>query len=248
LIAENEEFKSEEIKSKTYFTLYLSNYSKFQFMKYINSLFAFITAFMLVGFVFFIESKIHVRVKQKPRHDLFTKVMSIDAANEMIEDQLITQNATAPVSNLMKFINQGATTNTFTAAQLAQFVLNFNPSQPLAKKILKEGSKNYKPDILKVWNTIWDSYKKDPASFTNKTVSSGQMFNVNKLMQNWSVQHSGDGLSVAYFKDPSMVDLHQLGRTSRAMNEIRNKNYDKIETKFQNDLTEIVRKAKQNDP
>lgn len=177
-----------------------------------------------------------------------SEVMSIDAANEMIQDQLITQTATAPVSNLMKFINQGATTNAFTAAQLAQFVLNFNPSQPLAKKILKEGSKNYKPDILKVWNTIWDSYKKDPTSFTNKTVGSGQMFNVNKLMQNWSVQHSGDGLSVAYFKDPSMIDLQQLGRTSKAMNEIRNKNYDKIETKFENDLTEIVRKAKQKDP
>jgi hypothetical protein len=34
-------------------------------MKYINSLFAFITAFMLVGFVFFIESKIHANHQQE---------------------------------------------------------------------------------------------------------------------------------------------------------------------------------------
>ena len=47
--------------------------------------------------------------------------------------------------------------------------------------ILKEGSKNYKPDIVKVWNQIWSGYKADPNGFTTRTVNSGQIYNVNNL-------------------------------------------------------------------
>jgi hypothetical protein len=170
------------------------------------------------------------------------KEMSLDAANKYMRDQMISQNATEPVNNLMKFINNGVTSDSFTAAQLAQFVLKLNPSNPTAKRILKEGSKNYKQDIIKVWNQIWNGYKSDPKSFTSKTVNSGQIYNVNELMQSWTAQHSGSGLAQEYFKDQSMIKLDQLARTDDALNVVRNNNYDKIKNKFTQDLNYIVNK------
>ena len=170
---------------------------------------------------------------------------TFDELHKMCEYQL-AQNATEPVNNLMKFINNGV--NRFTAAQLAQFVLNFNPSEPTAKRILKEGSKNYKPDIVKVWNQIWNGYKSDPNGFIVKTVNSGQIYNVNELMRNWTATHSGSSLAQEYFKDPSMIKLDQLSRTNDALNVVRNNNYDKIRSKFTQDLNYIVDKVKSKDP
>ena len=174
--------------------------------------------------------------------------MSLDAANKYMRDQMISQNATEPVNNLMKFINNGVTSDSFTAAQLAQFVLKLNPSEPTAKRILKEGSKNYKPDIVKVWNQIWSGYKADPNKFTSEKVNSGQIYNVNNLMQSWTAQHSGSGLAQEYFKDQSMIKLDQLARTDDAFNVVRNNNYDKIKNKFTQDLTYIVNNVKTKDP
>lgn len=174
--------------------------------------------------------------------------MSLDAANQLMRNQMITQHATEPVNNLMKFINNGVTSNSFSAAQLAQFVLKLNPSDPTAKKIMKEGSKNYKPDIVKVWNNVWNSYKADPAGFTNKNVNSGQIYNVNALMQSWVVKHSGSDLAQGYFKDPSMIKLNQLSRTDDALNQVRNTNYDKIRNKFTADIKYIVNNVKSKDP
>ena len=174
--------------------------------------------------------------------------MSLDAANKFMRDQMITQNATEPVNNLMKFINNGVTGNSFSAAQIAQFVLKLNPSDPIAKKIMKEGSKNYKPEIIKVWNSVWNNYKADPAKFTTKNVNSGQIYNANALMQSWVVKHSGSELAQVYFKDASMIKLNQLARTDDALNQVRNTNYDKIRTKFTQDLNYIVNDVKTKDP
>ena len=174
--------------------------------------------------------------------------MSIDASNKFMRDEMISQHATEPVNNLMKYINNGVVGESFTAANLAQIVLKFNPSDPLAKKIMKEGSKNYKPEIVKVWNNIWASYKANPSAFTNKNVNSGQIYNVNELMQSWTSQHSGSELAKEYFNDPSMLQLNQLARTDDALNVVRNNNYDKIRTKFTQDLTYIVDKVKSKDP
>jgi hypothetical protein len=174
--------------------------------------------------------------------------MSIDASNKFMRDEMISQHATEPVNNLMKYINNGVVGESFTAANLAQIVLKFNPSDPLAKKIMKEGSKNYKPEIVKVWNNIWASYKANPSAFTNKNVNSGQIYNVNELMQSWTSQHSGSELAKEYFNDPSMLQLNQLARTDDALNVVRNNNYDKIRTKFTQDLTYIVDKVQSKDP
>ena len=176
------------------------------------------------------------------------EIMSIDGANQMMRNQMISQHATEPVSNLMKFIQNGVDTDVFTAAQLAQFVLKLNPSDPTAKKIMREGSKNYKPDIVKVWNSVWQSYNADPAGFTQRTVNSGQIYNMNELMQSWSSKHSGSNLAQTYFNDASMVKLNQLSRTDDALNMVRNQNYDKIKSKFTADLNYIVSTVREKDP
>jgi len=176
------------------------------------------------------------------------EVMSIDAANQLMRTQMISEHATEPVSNLMKFVQNGVNSNSFTAAQIAQFVLKLNPSDPLAKKIMKEGSKNYRPEIIKVWNSVWQSYNADPTGFTQRTVNSGQIYNINELMQSWATKHAGSELSKTYFGDQSMVKLNQLARTDDALNSVRNKNYDKIRNKFTTDLNYIVQNVKSKDP
>jgi hypothetical protein len=178
--------------------------------------------------------------------------MSLDAANKYMRDQVINKNAIEPVNNLMKHINNGVTSdsssNSFTAAQLAKMVIKLNPSNELAKKILKEGSKNYKPDIVKVWNQLWNDYKSNPTEFINRHVNAGSIFQLNRVMQSWTAQHSGSGLAQEYFKDSSMIKLDQLARTNDALNVVRSNNYDKIRNKFTQDLKYIVNKVKTNNP
>jgi hypothetical protein len=175
--------------------------------------------------------------------------MSIDGANKLMKDQMISQYATEPVNNLMKYINNGVKSEKlFTAAQLAKMVIMLNPSNTLAKKILKEGSKDYKPDIVKVWNQLWDEYKSNPNEFTNKHTQAGTIFQLNKVMQSWTTHHSGSELAKEYFNDPSMLQLDQLSRTTDALNIVRNNNYDKIRNKFTQDLNYIIAGVKKNDP
>ena len=173
--------------------------------------------------------------------------MSIDGANKLMKDQMISQYATEPVNNLMKYINNGVVGESFTAAGLATMVIKLNPSNALAKKILKEGSKNYKPDIVKVWNQLWEEYKSNPNEFTNKHTQAGSIFQLNKVMQSWTAQNSGSELAKEYFNDPSMLQLDQLSRTTDALNVVRNNNYDKIRNKFTQDLNYIVEKIKSKD-
>jgi hypothetical protein len=174
--------------------------------------------------------------------------MSLDAANKLMRDQMISQNATEPVNNLMKFINNGVTSNSFTAAQLAKMVIMLNPSNTLAKTILKEGSKNYKPDIVKVWNQLWTGYKSNPDEFISRHSTAGTIFQLNKVMQSWTQHHSGSALAQEYFKDPSMLKLDQLSRTMDGLNIVRDNNYDKIKNKFTQDLNYIVSEIKSKDP
>jgi hypothetical protein len=176
---------------------------------------------------------------------------SLDGLNQTMRDQLIEQNATEPVTNLMTMLQNGINSpngSLFTAAQIAQFITKLNPSHPLANKVLREGSKNYLPDIKKAWSAIWQDYKSDPNSFIKETVSSGQIYNMNSLMRSWSTKHSGLELARVYNSDQSMIKLEQLSRTDDALNIIRNQNYDKIRDKFREDLTYITRKVKEKDP
>ena len=176
---------------------------------------------------------------------------SLDELNNMMRNQVIDQNASEPVTKLMTMLQNGINNpdgSQFTAAQIAQFVSKLNPSDPTAKKILKEGSKNYLPDIKRVWNSVWQDYKSNPNEFVRKTVRSGQIYNMNNLMRDWSTKHAGNSLAQQYSREKSMIQLEQLARTDDALNMIRNKNYDKIRNKFAEDLQYIVQNVKEKDP
>jgi hypothetical protein len=176
---------------------------------------------------------------------------SLDALNEMMRNQMIDQNATEPVTNLMTMLQNAINApngSLLTAAEIAQYVTNFDLNNPLAKKILKEGSKNYLPQIKKVWNSIWEQYKNDPTTFIREKTQSGSIYNVNRLLRNWSTANSGLELARVYNSDQSMIKLEQLSRTDDALNVIRNQNYDKIRDKFRKDLNYITKKVKEKDP
>jgi hypothetical protein len=177
---------------------------------------------------------------------------TFDELQKMSREQLIKDNATGGVDALMKMIQLGVTSNggsQFTAAQLAKMITKINPSDPTAKKILKEGStpQNLK-EIQQVWGNIWNSYKKDPGGFAMKTASSGQIHNLHEVMKNWAGAHSATSLAQDFTKNQSLIQLEQLGRADMALNTIRNKNYDNIKTKFTQDLNYIVKEVKAKDP
>jgi hypothetical protein len=177
---------------------------------------------------------------------------TFDELQKMSREQLIKNNAGGGVDALMKMIQAGVTSNggsQFTAAQLAKMITKLNPSDPTAKRILAEGStpENLK-QIQQVWSNVWNNYKKDPNGFAMKAASSGQIHNLHEVMKNWAGAHSATSLAQDFSKNQSLVQLEQLGRADMALNQVRNKNYDNIKTKFSQDLNYIVKKVKEKDP
>jgi len=174
---------------------------------------------------------------------------TFDELQKMSREKMIDQNATDGVDHLMKTIQNGVNSDSFTAAQLAAMVVKLNPSDPTAKRILKEGSnaKN-KAAILKVWSNVWESYSNDPTSFTRRTTESGQIYNLNASLQAWASQHSASTLAQSYFGDKSILQLQQMSRVDDALNMVRNQNYDNIRNKFRQDLNYIVKEVKSKDP
>jgi hypothetical protein len=177
---------------------------------------------------------------------------TFDALQKMSRDQLIKDNAGGGTDALMKMIQMGVTSpsgSQFTAAQLAKMITKLNPSDPTAKRILKEGSspENLK-QIKQVWDNVWNSYTKDPDGFTMRVANSGQIHNLHEVMKNWAGAHSATSLAQDFTKNQSLIQLEQLGRAEMALNIVRNKNYDNIKTKFSQDLHHIVKKVKEKDP
>jgi hypothetical protein len=174
---------------------------------------------------------------------------TFDELQKMSREQMIDQNATAGVNHLMQTIQNGVNTNSFTAAQLAAMVVKLNPSDPTAKRILKEGSNpSNKQAILKVWSNVWKTYSDDPTSFVRRTTDSGQIYNLNAALQTWASQHSATTLAQGYFGDKSIMELQQMSRVDDALNIVRNQNYDNIRNKFRQDLNYIVNEVKYKDP
>ena len=174
---------------------------------------------------------------------------TFDELQKMSRETMIDQKATDGVDHLMKIIQNGVTTGAFTAAQLAQMVTKLNPSDPTAKRILKEGSSAQNlAAIKKVWGSVWQSYTSDPTAFTRRTADNGQIYNLNASLQTWATQHSAKGLAITYFGDKSIMELQQMSRVDDALNVVRNENYDNIKNKFREDLTYIVQEVKSKDP
>jgi hypothetical protein len=181
-----------------------------------------------------------------------TKYFKVNDSIDKKANSIIYPAANEPIKALMGMIQLGVTSNggsQFTAAQLAKMITKINPSDPTAKKILKEGSspQNLK-EIQQVWGNIWNSYKKDPGGFAMKTASSGQIHNLHEVMKNWAGAHSATSLAQEFSKNQSLIQLEQLGRANMALETIRDKNYDNIKTKFTQDLNYIVKEVKAKDP
>jgi len=176
---------------------------------------------------------------------------TFDQLQQMTKDELIDQNATQPVNNLMTYIQYAVDNpsgSLLTAAQLAQFVKNFHSTNPTALRILKEGSKNNMADIKKVWDGIYKQYQSDPEGFIRKYTGSGQMYNVNTLFKSWASQNTGQTLAQNYLKDDQMIKLEQLQRSHIALRDIENANYKRIKNKFTTDLNYVIKNVKEKSP
>jgi hypothetical protein len=179
------------------------------------------------------------------------KFYSFDEIQRISRNQMLS-GAVEGGDHLMETIQNGITTGSFSASQLAQLILNFNPSHKVANKIIdagKAGSTDANKKLMKeAWNGIWTEYKKDNNSFIKKMADSGQLWEVNSYMQSWASMRQGDPVSKAYANDPAIYNLQQLKRVDDALLQIRNQNYDHIRAKFEIDLNHIVSKVKAKDP
>jgi hypothetical protein len=176
---------------------------------------------------------------------------SFDELQKMSRDKMLS-GAVEGGDHLMKTIQNGITTNSFSAAQLARLILNFNPSHKLANKINnlgKAGSTDANKKLMKeAWGAIWTEYKKDNNGYIKKLADSGQLWEVNSYMQSWASLRQGDGIARAYQNDPAIYNLQQLKRVDDALLQIKEENYTNIRAKFEKDLKFIVNKVKSKDP
>lgn len=174
---------------------------------------------------------------------------TFDELQKMTREQMIDQNATDGVDHLMKTIQNGVNTGSFTAAQLAAMITKLNPSDKTALKILKEGSTASNLAAIKqVWQSVWTQYSSDPSSFTRRVTDNGQIYNLNNSLQEWAIKHSGSNLAQSYFGDDAIMKLQQLSRADDALNMVRNQNYDNLKNKFRQDLNYIVKEVQAKDP
>jgi hypothetical protein len=166
----------------------------------------------------------------------------------MFENDQADQFATKPVGDIMKTIQNGVSNNKFSAYELATLVKTFRSTDPLASKILKEGSKNHLPDIKKVWNAIFEQYNNSPKEFIRKVSQNGQIFATNSVMDSWATKHTGDDFANTYLSLNSRSDMQQLERSARAFAEIDNENLRKVRTKLTSDVQYIMQTAAKNNP
>jgi len=153
--------------------------------------------------------------------------------------------------HLMKTIQNGVNSGTFTAAQLAFFVqtLSLNKSdRAIVDEVLKKGGSTNKPEMVRIWKNIWSQYSKNNSTFIKDLASTGQLFNLNEYMSAYAEQHAGSKLTEMYSDGDAALKLNQLARVDDALNEVRQTNIHNIRKKFSEDLNRIVKQVKEKDP
>ena len=155
-------------------------------------------------------------------------------------------------NHLMKTIANGVNSDTFTSAQLAQFLDKFSLNKNdrvLVQNVLKNGTtKANKVEMQKIWGTIWNSYSSNPNEVIKTLSNSSQLYSLNNMLKSWTIKHPVHNLTELYNEGDNATLLDQAGRSSDAMSIIERNNNSIIRKKFSEDINYIVSQVKAKDP
>ena len=153
--------------------------------------------------------------------------------------------------HLMKTIQNGVNSGTFTAAQLAFFVskLSLNKAdRAKVDEVLKKGGSSNKPEMVRLWKNIWSQYSKNNNTFIKDLANTGQLYNLNEAVTLYAEQHAGSKFTEMYSSGDAALKLNQLARVEDALSIVRSNNISNIKKKFSEDLNRIVAQVKAKDP
>lgn len=175
---------------------------------------------------------------------------SFESINKDIRERATLEASSSGVEHVMKIIQGGVNKGKFTKAELSVLVRQFNPDNILATEVLTKKNENTvdKNLIVEEWQKIFDNYNSNPNQFTLDNVNNNNIFKVNRSLQIWSGKHLGDGLSVEYANDESILDLNQFERNNIAMNIVEEDNYNLIKNELTKSITEFTKIAANNNP
>ncbi len=178
------------------------------------------------------------------------KNYSFQALQKESKDRLISTYGSEGVDHIMKTIQTGVDKKkSFTKAQLAKLVEQFDNNEPTARAILdSKGTKGTYADIKGAWDQIFESYTSNPKKFTQNIAGSGRIFNINKSLKSWVTSHSADAVAQMYMNDKSMIKLQQFDRMNAAMVAIENDNYNLIQEQVTTDIQDITKMAAESNP
>lgn len=176
---------------------------------------------------------------------------TFDQLQKMSRDQMLN-GALEGGDHIMKTIQNGVNSDSFTAAQLAQFLdkLSLNKSdRALVNNVIANGSTAAnKVQMKKLWENVWNAYSNNSKEYIKGLANTGQLYNLNDILKSWTSKHQGSKLTELYSSGESVIKLEQLTRVDDALNVIRNNNFNNIKKKFTEDLNYIVKEVKAKDP
>ena len=171
-------------------------------------------------------------------HESFEKI------NKDVRERATLEASSSGVEHVMKIIQGGITQGKFTKAELSVLVRQFNPGNIIANEVLNsKGEKGTRNSVVEEWQKIFDNYNSNPNQFTLDNVNNENIFKVNRSLQIWSGKHIGDGLSVEYANDESILDLNQFEQNNIAMDIVQEDNYNLIKNTLIKDITEFTKIA-----
>jgi hypothetical protein len=176
---------------------------------------------------------------------------TFDELQRMSKDQMVA-GVVDGGDHLIKTIQNGVNSNAFTAAQLAQFLdkMSLNKSdRALVNNVLANGSTAAnKAQMKKIWGNIWQSYSNNPTEYVKSLAKTTQLYNLNDIVKDWTMQHQGSKLTELYNTGDASLKLEQYTRVNDALMTVRQSNFNNIKKKFSEDLRYIVNEVKSKDP